>query len=689
MTLKKYCLHIFCLLFFINTWQVSAQTDRLAHLKQELDSLKTTVKSLDSKTDFNVNNVSMAEFLRAMANATKLNLNIDPSLNNITVKNNFTNTSVADILFFVCKTYDLTIDFTGSILSIHKYKKPYVALKARNIPIVYDKATQKLSADFNKDTLYVAFKQLMAKTGKNLVFKPGMSNLLLTAYIQNMTVDAAFKSLAVSNNLNVHKTKDGFYLFETNTPWLTNSNKNTNTPRGSNFFYEIINPKTKLLNVAFVKAPIASIVNNIGYRLKQNMFTSAPLTEAGEATVKADSISFDLLLTKILENTDFSYKKQDSIYYFGKKKQMSLRDAVLIPLMHRSIAMMKTSGTTQRRAGRINSNVSPNYGSSNYNGSNNFNRNRQNINTQNTGAFSARDDKLESLISILPDDVVKDLKIGVDVELNSFIVSGPSQSIERFKEFVSYIDKPVPVILIEVMLIEVNKSATVETGISWGIGTEPTTTQGTSFPDTDITLGAKTVNRIIGGFNSFGSWNLGQVVPNFYAKIKALETNGDINIRSTPKLSALNGHRASLSIGETTYYAVTQRDIIGSQNPQTSTIVNYQPIDAEFAINIKPMVSGDGQITLDINVIQSSFNGKKIADDAPPGVNSREFNSIIRVKDKDMVILGGLEETVKNDTGTGVPFLARIPIIKWFFSKRKREASKKKLTILIKPTIIR
>jgi len=179
------------------------------------------------------------------------------------------------------------------------------------------------------------------------------------------------------------------------------------------------------------------------------------------------------------------------------------------------------------------------------------------------------------------------------------------------------------------------------------------------------------------------------VVPNFYAKIKALESNGDINIRSTPKLSALNGHRANLSIGETTYYAVTQRDIIGSQNPQTSTVVNYQPIDAEFAINIKPLVSGDGQITLDINVIQSSFNGKKIAENAPPGVNSREFNSIIRVKDKDMVILGGLEEKIKNDTGTGVPLLARIPIIKWFFSKRKREDSKKKLTILIKPTIIR
>jgi len=103
----------------------------------------------------------------------------------------------------------------------------------------------------------------------------------------------------------------------------------------------------------------------------------------------------------------------------------------------------------------------------------------------------------------------------------------------------------------------------------------------------------------------------------------------------------------------------------------------------------QPLVSGDGQITLDINVIQSSFNGNQVADDAPPGVNSREFNSIIRVKDKDMVILGGLEEKIKNDSGTGVPFLARIPIIKWFFSKKKREDTKKKLTVLIKPTIIK
>ena len=100
----------------------------------------------------------------------------------------------------------------------------------------------------------------------------------------------------------------------------------------------------------------------------------------------------------------------------------------------------------------------------------------------------------------------------------------------------------------------------------------------------------------------------------------------------------------------------------------------------------KPFVSGDGQITLDIQVIQSSF-GQRTAEDAPPDINSRRFSSIIRMQDKDVAILGGIEEKIKNDAGSGVPILARIPVIKWLFSKRKREDSKKKLNILVKPTV--
>ena len=191
----------------------------------------------------------------------------------------------------------------------------------------------------------------------------------------------------------------------------------------------------------------------------------------------------------------------------------------------------------------------------------------------------------------------------------------------------------------------------------------------------------------IGWKIDFVSFNIGKVVPNFFATIKAMEANGDLKIRSTPKLATLNGHRATFSNGQTSYYAVTQRNIYGTDNPQTTEFTNYYPIDVELGLTIKPSVSSDGQVLLDIFVIQSSF-GQRIAEDAPPDINSRTFTSIIRMQDQDIAILGGLEEQYKNNSGSGVPFLARIPVIKWLFSKRKREASKSKLTVLIKPTII-
>jgi type IV pilus assembly protein PilQ len=61
----------------------------------------------------------------------------------------------------------------------------------------------------------------------------------------------------------------------------------------------------------------------------------------------------------------------------------------------------------------------------------------------------------------------------------------------------------------------------------------------------------------------------------------------------------------------------------------------------------------------------------------------------LRIRDQDVVILGGLEVDSKSNSGSGVPFLAKIPLIKWLFSKRVRTAQKSKLSVLIKPSIIR
>ncbi|WP_425657340.1 type II secretion system protein GspD [Tenacibaculum ascidiaceicola] len=687
------------LLFFLlsNSILFSQQTsNRIAKLKHTLDSLQTKIPGLTKKVDFSVNNIELPIFIRSVANTHKVNVSIGPELNNFSLSHNFSDATVSNIFLYLCKEYSLTIEPLGNILSIKKYSRKSV-FKTKNIPVEYDSTIDKFSIELNNDTLSVAFKKITDVTGKNLVYSVGLGNKLISGYIQEKPFESAVDKLAFSNNLLVTKTKDNYYLFEE--AFTTQNTVNIRARqrpiryRSSNFFYQINDTINKIISVDFENTDIASIIKNIGYDLNVGIFTNTSLTTIGKASIKTDSITYDRLLYKLLEDTPYTYKKEENLYFLGKREQASLRSVVTVPLLHRSIEIMAAPMSNRNQFGynssSFNQNVNNNSYNQNYN-RNNFNHQQQNISTRNNSrSFNDYNNKAEALVNVLPKEIINDLEVKTDIERNSFIVSGDAQKIEKFKSFIKEIDKPVPVILIEVMILEVNKSATVDAGVEFGIGKKPVNDMGQLFPSADVTLGATTLNKIIGGFNGFGSLNVGKVVPNFYAKISAMEANGNIKIRSTPKLSTLNGHKAVLSNGERSYYAITRRDIIGSQNPQTTEIKNYVPIDADLSIAIKPMVAGDNQITMSINVIQSSFNGKRIDKEAPPGMNSREFTSIIRVKDQDVVILGGLEENLKNDSGSGVPLLSRVPVIKWLFSKRKRIDSKKKLSVLIKPTIIK
>jgi len=717
-------------LFLLLTTQFFfGQENRIQQIKNNIEAISTSEPGLSEKININIKEASLASFLMAIAEVHKLNISVAPNLAQVSIVNNFTDVNVGDLLVFLAKEYNLSIDFSGTILAIKSYEKPIEKEIPKTIDVSYN--NDLLSLNVKDDKLYDVFKRIIEVSNKNLVFTPGLENKLLTSFIINMPFDAALDKLALANNLSVTKSKDNFYIFDSNEGNGANENgmaKNkTYKNRKANFFFNILDAEKKLIEVDFENTPIATVIFDIGNALDIDVFLSSPMDNIGIATVKSKSITFDHLLNKLFEikqetkstpnsqqnqyNTiennspatteGYTYRRSGNMYFFGTKNQLVVRNIKTIPLMHRSIDLLGDPSKEGRSAGRIantnnfsnfNSNSNSNFNSNgidnNNRSNNNFSSQNSNYNNYSNSGASSSSNSSESILTIIPDEIKKELDIKVDKELNSFLVNGPAANIERFEAFVKYIDKPVPVILIEVMLLEVNRSATVETGISAGIGTKPTTTSGTVFPSADINLGAQTINSIIDGFNGFGSLNIGKVVPNFYLSLKAMENNGNLKIRSSPRLSTLNGHKAFLSIGETTYYVVTNQNFYGSQIPQASEIKNYQPIDAELSVTIMPLVSGDGQITMDVKVIQSSFNGQKVDKDAPPGINSREFTSIIRVKDQDIIVLGGLEESVKNDSGSGVPLLSRIPVIKWLFSSRKREDSKKKLSVLIKPTVI-
>jgi len=717
---------ILLILLLSTCFCLAQQNDnRIENIKNQLTALSVDNVGLTEnvKTEISVNNITLPNFLLAISNVHKLNINVSPTLNNITLANNFSNVTVSDLLVFLCKEYELSIDFTGNILSIKKHQKPVEITQEKVIPVIYTPNSNLLSIDAKGDKLYDVFKRIMDVSGKNLVFSPGLENKILTAYIKDIPFEAAMDKLAFANDLYVEKTKDNFFLFE-NGAAINVSNANSSQTnqsvqrpkrrRKSNFYFKVLDHEKKLLDVDFANTPIADIIHDIGNELKIDVFTATPLDDAGIATLKAKSINFDYLLNKIFEpqsnyssakkntpqssngksNTkskNFTYKKENNIYFFGTANQLSVRQVEVIHLMHRSVAILDdNTGGSHNSSGNISGGGGNSFSNSgnntSYNQFDNVNKGQQRNNSPSANRNN-NSSQSNNIVDIIPDEIKNGVKYTIDNELNSIYVSGTHEKIQRFKKFIHKIDKSIPLVLIEVMFIEVSKNATIETGVTWGIGENPATTQGGIYPSTNLTLGAQTINKLIGGFKGFGSFNLGQVVPNFFATIKAMETNGDLKIKSTPKLSTLNGHSAKFSNGQQSYYAVTQRNIYGTDNPQTSEITNYEPITAELGLTIKPYVSGDGSVTLSIDVIQSSF-GSRIAENAPPDINSRTFNSSIRAQDQDIIILGGLEENSKRNSGTGVPILSKIPILKWLFSSRKKEVSKSKLAVLIKPTVI-
>lgn len=710
------------------------ETGRLQRIQNQLEILAVDNPGFAENVtlDINVNSVSLSSFLLAVSKVHNLNLALDPSLQNSTIVNNFSEVTVADLLVFLCKQYELDIDFTGNILSIYPYQPPPEIVPEKEIQVTFDALNSLITLDVKRDPLEKVFRKITDVSGQNLLYSRSMETVPLTLYLKDAPLHLALEKLAETNNLIVSKSRDGFFLFDRSpeNSSASGAQRRNRLGRSNDFYYEVLDTVSRIVQVDFVDVPIANVIKEISLDLNLDVYMATPLREAGNVTLKAKEIYYDDLLTKMFEgqviqstlpnNTpndpystqqsstqfniaqsapasalQFTFKKEGDLYFFGTTDQLSVRKLEIVQMMHRSVELLGDP-MQGNRFGRLAGRTVP--GGINYinnglqDGGSQGNLGQNYPNSRSIGAqanpFNPYTSNAEAIISILPNDVIAGLDIKIDFELNSFLISGPAAHINRFKTFIKKIDKPVPVILIEVMIIEVRKSSTVETGISWGIGDAPIETSGNIFPEADLTLGAKTVNKIIGGFDGFGSFNIGRVVPEFFATIKALEANGNIKIKSTPKLSTLNGHRANLSIGETTYYVVTSQNFFGSQIPTASEVRNFQPIDAELAVSIKPLVSGNGQVTLNINVIQSDFDGERIEEDAPPGLTSREFSSIIRMQNQDVAILGGLEEKVKNDAGRGVPILSRIPVIKWLFSQRKREDVKQKLAILIKPTVI-
>lgn len=643
--LKKITCLIICFYLFAAAITASAQQqDRLQLIKQKLDELATDVPGLNQKVQLLVTGVSIHEYLNAIARSNNLSISSDPGLN-FSISDTFTGVSASNILLLLAQKYNLDITVVGSIINITPYRDPNQFLKPppKELGIKYNAANNTLSLSLTNDSLAAAAKRITQLSGKNIVVPGSLQGKTVTSYIADAPFETALGKLAYANEIKMVHTADDFYLFQPldeNEEVYVNGDRNTGVRKSfrntaqpgaagaSGLFVRQVNGQ-KLISVDAVNSPIIDLVKRASQETGKNYSIYSDIK--GSITLHVNDVSYDDLLTLLFKSTEYTFHAEKGIYVIGDRKLEGLRTFRAIHLQNRAI---------------------------------------------------------DTIVTMIPSEWKRGIEIKEFREQNTLLLSGSGAQIDEVEGFIKQMDVLVPVVLIEVTMIDVHKTRSVSTGISAGVS-DSVKTGGTVLPGIDYTFGAKGINDFLNSVGKATSLNLGHVVPNFYVRLQALESNNNIDVRSVPKLTALNGHSATLSIGSKRYYKNTTQNVIPSIQSAQSIFTNvYQEVNADLSIAIKPIVSGDDQVTLGIKINISDFTSIP-TDGSPPPQAISKFETSLRVHSEDTIVLGGLERTETDDSGSGIPLLSRIPILKWIFSSRTRSKSKVVTVLFIKSTIIR
>lgn len=626
---------IISLLFLLIGIQLQAQIFTESELRTKLDSLALRQTGYNNKLQLNLSGLPLSELISSVAMENNLNITVDPTINQL-ISYNFFDAQVKDMLVFLYLNYEIEYAFVGNIVSVKKRgaKKEIIATKpVKTIDIQYNTANEFLSMDLKNDTLWRVVEKLTKISDKNFVLSPEIREKQVNAFFQNRPFEQVLEMFSKNNNLSISKDALGYYTISpivatTDQKGNVNSNNKGLSSKGKSDNLQLSKTPTGTVDIYSNNAELFEIIREAAELLHQHYVIYSSID--GKTNLELKNVSFEELLQKIFNGTKYNFRNEEGIYVIGEHKMEGLRTTELIRLENRTIENVKTA---------------------------------------------------------IPKDLMADLEISEFPELNGLIVSGNERRVVELKKFIQSIDMVVPMVQIDVILLLSTKSSTTKSGIKAGLKDTKTPTSGTVFPDLNVEMGSEAINNILNTISGFGFVNLGQVTERFYLSLQLLESNNVIDIESTPKISTLNGHEAKISIGETTYYQETQVNVqttINNQGILQSKI--WKNIDANLSVTLKPFVSSDEYVTMEISVDQNDFSGR-VDPTAPPNTTTQKFSSMVRVKNGELILLGGLEEKKNNQSGSGVPLISRVPVLRWFFSSRSKEKEKSKLHILIRPIV--
>ncbi len=258
-------------------------------------------------------------------------------------------------------------------------------------------------------------------------------------------------------------------------------------------------------------------------------------------------------------------------------------------------------------------------------------------------------------------------------------------------------------VILEAKILEVTLSDGYQQGINWSkafssnganykIGSGTITQDSSGNPITSALPGLDAIGNLLGGQS-----NVVISSGSFDAVISFMATQGDLNVLSSPRVTASNNQKAVIKVGTDEYYVTDLSSVVGTgDNAQASPDITLTPFFSGISLDVTPQIDDQGNVLLHVHpaVIEVeqqtkiiTYNSQEIT--LPLARSSiRESDSVIRAKDGDVVVIGGLMKTNTIERVSKVPFLGDVPGLGNLFRNISNQTQKTELVILLKPTVV-
>lgn len=255
-------------------------------------------------------------------------------------------------------------------------------------------------------------------------------------------------------------------------------------------------------------------------------------------------------------------------------------------------------------------------------------------------------------------------------------------------------------VVLEARILEVALNEGYEQGVDWsGLsaswdGNKGITGGGSAAPSQLPT----TPNQIFSALGGGAGFKISD--GNFNVAVNLLKTQGDVNTLSSPRVTATNNQKAVIKVGTDEYFVTNASTTITTTSTGTDKTPNVEltPFFSGIALDVTPQIDEEGKVLLHIHpsVIDTEEQQKTIDMGTSGGTlqlplaksSIRESDTVVQASNGDIIVIGGLMKTDKQEIVSKVPLLGDIPWVGEAFTNRRESTKKVELVILLKPTVV-